>query len=347
MRRQRITRTWRSGVGIAALALVLTGCGDPSVAPQDNQIAMARVDDPTQWFQAEVHRQLLMDLGYQVTAPQTLAPNAFYPKLSSGQFDLWADGWFPNHEPYLTSQDVTGGSQDAGITPLERASDLQIVQGYMVDKATADALGITSVTDFEDATVAEAFDRDGDGKADLVGCNEGWGCNLTTDEQLAEFDWGDNVNHVVGDFFEEFDGVIDQYEAGNAVFFYNWMPNWTVQALVPGQDVVWLQAPALPDDASTTVAGIEGCTGDPCDLGFAVNDVVSVVNSDFLDDHPDIQALLELVDVPAQAASAQNVSMREAGDSYSSVDLEQAAQAWIEDNQDVVDTWLEAAREAG
>lgn len=349
MNLRRVARPWRVAVLVAAASLVLAGCEDaqdPSDSSGTTRVAMARVDDPTQWFQAEVHRQLLIDLGYQVPAPDTVAPNTFYPALSTGQYDLWADGWFPNHEPYLTRQDVTGGTQDAGITRLERDSNLQIVQGYMVDRATADSLGITSVTDLADPAIAAAFDRDGDDLADLVGCNEGWGCNLTTEEQLAEFDWGTNVNHVVGDFFEEFERVIAAHEAGQSVFFYNWLPNWTIETLVPGEDVVWLQAPALPNTSDTTVAGLDGCTADPCDLGFAVNDVVSVANTDFLDQHPDIAVLLEQVDVPVEAISAQNVEMHEA-DEYGSVELEQAANAWIEDNRTTVDAWLESAREAG
>lgn len=341
----KATRPRRIAAAVAVAAMVLAGCSDSS-APRSNRIDMARVDDPTQWFQAEVHRQLLIDLGYQVTAPETVAPNTFYPALGSGQYDFWADGWFPNHVPYLTEQDVTGGTQDAGITQLDRDSDLQIVQGYMIDQATADELGITSVEDLADPAVAEAFDRNGDGLADLVGCNEGWGCNLTTEEQLDTFDWGDNVNHVVGDFFAEFENVIDAHEAGESVFFYNWMPNWTVETLVPGEDVVWLQAPALEDAQNTTVSGLESCAADPCNLGFSVNDVVSVVNTDFIEGHPDVQVLLEMIDVPAEAASAQNVEMEEAGDDYSSVDLENAAQAWIEDNRDAADEWLAAAREA-
>ena len=46
----------------------------------------------------------------------------------------------------------------------------------MIDKATADAMGITSMSQLEDASVAAMFDQDGDGLADLIGCNEGWGC---------------------------------------------------------------------------------------------------------------------------------------------------------------------------
>lgn len=330
---------------LAATAMALAGCGGSNAAPDETTITMARVDDSTQWFQAEVHRQLLIDLGYQVTSPDTVAPNTFYPRLASGQYDLWADGWFPNHDPYLTEQDITGGTYDTDVTPLERDSDLRIVQGYMVDEATADDLGITSIEDLGDPAVAEVFDRDGDGKADLVGCNEGWGCNLTTEEQIAAFDWGDNVNHVVGDFFELFDDVIAAHEAGRPVLFYNWLPNWTVEALVPGEDVRWLQAPALPDDTDTDVSGLASCDADPCDLGFSVNKVVSVANTGFIDDHPDIQALLEVVDVPAEDISPQVVEMQEAQE-YSSVDLEDAARAWINDHQDTVDGWLDTARAA-
>lgn len=44
------------------------------------------------------------------------------------------------------------------------------LQGYLVDKASAEKFDIKTLEDFKRPEVREAFDRNGDGKADLVGC---------------------------------------------------------------------------------------------------------------------------------------------------------------------------------
>ncbi len=60
--------------------------------------------------------------------------------------------------------------------------------------------------------------------------------------------------------------------AGEPTLFSTWTPNWTVDALVPGEDVVWLESPALPDEGPpTSVDGLAGYAGsDPCQLGWLV-----------------------------------------------------------------------------
>ena len=44
-------------------------------------------------------------------------------------------------------------------------------QGYLIDKKTADQYKITNIGQFKDPKIAKLFDADGDGKADLTGCN--------------------------------------------------------------------------------------------------------------------------------------------------------------------------------
>ena len=85
-----------------------------------------------------------------------------------------------------------------------------------------------------DASVARVFDHDGDGLADLIGCNDGWGCQTVIDSHIADLDWGDNVEQI---------SAIKQSggrEYGRAsrparpVLFYAWTPNWTYEVLTPG-----------------------------------------------------------------------------------------------------------------
>ena len=69
--------------------------------------------------------------------------------------------------------------------------------------------------------------------------------------------------------------------------------------LVPGEDVVWIEVPevSLPENLmhladTATSTGIKGCVNDPCRLGFPSNDIVSVVNTTFLQGNPAVRAFL-------------------------------------------------------
>ncbi len=329
---------------LAVLALVISGCGSDD---DDNTVVMARANWNSGHMQAAVYAQLIGELGYQVSDPaeNTRDPNGFYPALASGQFDLWVNGWFPLHDIYLEGELVTGQSVDLPIEPVGFQVRSGAIQGYMIDKATADARGITSMSQLADASVARIFDQDGDGLADLAGCNDGWGCQTVIDSHIGELDWGDNVEQVSGDYNELIHAVRERVGAGEPVLFYAWTPNWTYQVLTPGDDVVWLESPALDDEeGDTMVQGLRGCASDPCNLGWAVSSIRAVGNEDFLDDKDDIRRLLEVVSIPLEDIAAQNAKMANAELGYSESEITADAAAWIEANRDTVDGWLATAR---
>ncbi len=340
------------------LTMVLVACGDAGQGGADGgpggegsaDIVMARADWETGFMQAAVYQQLLQELGYAVTDPaaETRSAATFYPAVARGDIDLWANGWFPLHDIYLSREQFTGQTVDEPVEAVGTQVAAGAIQGYLVDKATADQLGLTSMSDLADPGVASTFDRDGDGKADLLGCNDGWGCNLVITEHIADLDWGANVEQVVGDYYSLFDDAIAQVAAGEPTLLYTWTPNWTVEELVPGEDVVWLPSEALESaEGETAVPGLAGCAGDadPCDLGWQVNDIRAVANIDFLDEHPDVRALLEAVEIPLEDIEEQNLRMAEA-DGYTNAQIQQDAADWIAANRDLVDGWLEQARNA-
>ncbi|WP_419925518.1 glycine betaine/L-proline ABC transporter substrate-binding protein ProX [Candidatus Poriferisocius sp.] len=329
---------------LAAMALVIAGCGTDE---DDGTVTMARANWDSGYMQAAIYAQLIGELGYEVSDPadNTRDPNGFYPALASGQFDLWVNGWFPLHDIYLEGERVTGQSVDLPIEPVGFQVRSGALQGYMIDKATADARGITSMSQLADASVARIFDQDGDGLADLIGCNDGWGCQNVIDSHIGELGWGPNVEQISGDYNSLVAGVRDRVASGEPVLFYAWTPNWTYQVLTPGTDVVWLESPALDDEeASTEVQGLRGCASDPCNLGWAVSSIRAVGNEDFLDDNSDIRRLLEVVSIPLSDIAAQNAAMAGADLGYSEAQIKADAADWIEANRDTVDRWLATAR---
>lgn len=215
------------------------------------------------------------------------------------------------------------------------------MQGYLVDATTAAELEINSMGDFTREEVIAAFDHDGDGRADLLGCEAGWGCRHVIDEHIATFEWGEGVEQHIGSYGEHVSLAERRVAQGEPVLYYTWTPNWTVEVLRPGADVVWLEAPALDeDDEAALPVDLEGCAAGPrCRLGWPVNDLRAVANDDFLDRHPDVRRLLEQVEIPLADIVAQNARMAHSDD-YTDADISQDAARWISNNRALIDGWL-------
>jgi len=308
-------------------------------------ISMARATWDTGWFQAEVLKKLLEDLGYMVAEPLTMDNRAFYLAAARGEVDLWANGWFPSHRFFLEEDQVRGKVEAVGFEVSSGA-----LQGYLVDKKTADDLEIKSLEDFRNPSIAAVFDRDGNGKADLIGCNVGWGCELAVEHHLDAFALRATVEHIQGDYSPMMDDTIARFKQGQPILFYTWTPNWTVGTLVPGSDVVWIQVPHAGSlsgrqhiEGPPSIPGVPGCVSDPCAMGFPPNDIRVVANKQFLAKHPDVKKLLEQLRIPLADISRQNARMLDGEDAYE--DIRRHAWEWIRNNRSSVNTWLGAARD--
>ena len=331
-----------SAFGLCTLAVAAPVLAQDQERPGEGvSIQMAQPSWDTGWFQTQIVRQLLGELGYEVSEPMTLDNPAFFQAVATGDVTMWADGWFPAHNPYR--EVFEPGAELVGTIAKGGA-----LEGYLVDKASAEKYNIKTLDDFKRDDVKKAFDRNGDGKADLVACPPGWACELTIEHHLDAYELRDHVNTVKGGYAASMADTVAAYRAGEPVLFYTWTPNWTLDELVPGEDVVWIEVPRvdLPDNLkalseAATRAGVKGCVNDPCRLGFPASDIMSVVNSDFLKANPAARALLEAVQVPMTDMYAQNAKMN-AGDS----DVEGHAKVWIAEHRDTVDGWLKAARAA-
>lgn len=308
---------------------------------EGTEIILAQPTWNTGWFQTEIFKQMFEELGYSIDKVVTLDNAAFYQSVGFGDVTLWVDGWFPIHNPY---RDAFEGTAEI-IGPVV---DGAAMEGYLVDKASAEKFGITSLADFERPEVKEAFDRNGDGLADLVACPPGWGCELTIEHHLDAYELRDDLNPIKAGYSAAMADAVAAYDTGNPILFYTWTPNWTVNELVPGEDVVWIEVPEvdLPEEMADLADAairedVEGCVDNPCMLGFPANSIDAVVNSAFLDENPAVRALLEAVRIPITDIYAQNAAMN-AGDD----DIEAQAAAWIEEHRETVDGWLEEARAA-
>ncbi|WP_173088585.1 glycine betaine/L-proline ABC transporter substrate-binding protein ProX [Devosia sp. 1635] len=338
----RLTQT------LTAVALSTLIVAAPAIAQENpgegKTVNMAQATWDTGWFHAEIYKQLLGELGYTVEGPTTLDNPPFYQAVAQGDVDLWVNGWFPLHNTYRPA--FEGQAEIVGAVAKAGA-----LEGYLVDKASVEKFGIRTLDDFKRPEVQEAFDRNGDGKADLVACPPGWGCEINIEHHLDAYELREHINPIKAAYSASMADAVAAHQAGEPILFYTWTPNWTVNELVPGEDVMWIEVPEvdLPEHMAdladaAVIAGVEGCVADPCTLGFPANDIVPVANSAFLQDNPAAAKLLEVAAIPLPAIFEQNAAMNSGAGSTQ--DIQQQAAEWIANNRDLVDGWIEQARSA-
>lgn len=274
------------------------------------------------WFQHMVLQLGLEALGYEVEETLEADFPALHLAVASGDADYTFNHWKPLHNDFF---DKSGGES---VMTRVKAAIKGAGQGYYIDKKTAEAQGITHIGQLTDPALAAIFDSDGDGRANLSGCNPGWGCELAIEDHLDAYGLRETIQHDQGSYFAIMADTITRYNEGGAILYYTWTPNWISDVLVPGTDVVQIGVPSEGD----------------FDAGFPVNDVYIVANNDFLDDNPAAAKLFELVDIPIGAVNAAQVKLRDGENTLD--DFRRHASDWVAANQDVFDGWIAEAKQA-
>ena len=297
------------------------------------------------FFQEALVHKGLAELGYKVKKAKDLANPIFYKSLSLGDVDYWTNGWFPMHNAQLPKNFFDKADK---IGYVMKAGGLQ---GYLVSKKHVDEFGITSIDDFKRDEVKKAFDKNGDGKADLTACPPGWACEQVIDHHMKVYNLDDSINPVKASYEAGMASALGEYKAGEPIFFYTWAPNWTIFKLKPGKDVVWINVPeTLPTEAQMIgkdrmeMGGVEGAVSDPIKLGFVVADVQIVANKKFMADNPAATKFFELFTLSLNDVNEQNTKMNDGEKSQK--DIERHADEWIVKNRVTWDSWLDAARKA-
>jgi glycine betaine/proline transport system substrate-binding protein len=307
------------------------------------RVTAARANWDTGYFEAEIVSALLRELGYEVSSPaaREMGPDVFYPAVASRLVDFWASGWFPLHDAKLETALPARGIVGDLAGPVGTIVPDGALLGYLVDKPTADQHGIVSMNDLKRPEIAALFDRDGNGKAELIGCSQGWVCAKSVNDQIVAQGW--LAEQVQGEYATLFDDVVARVKQGQPALYVTWTPSYMIAELVPGKDVTWLQAPS-PAGVDTKVAGIEGCTGDPCETGFVPSSIRIVANKAFLKENPSAGRLFDLIRINPRDIFDQNLKMRRGENT--TADIEKHAKQWIEANKAEVDRWLGEARSA-
>lgn len=291
----------------------------PAMAQEATAMSTGRTDHQLIY---EVIEEGLTALGYKNNEMLTGAYPAIHLSIGQGDADYTAVHWKPLHNEFFEN----GGGDDA----LVRAGPMytNAMQAYFIDKATADKYSITSLEQMKQPEIKALFDTDGDGMANLTGCNPGWGCEKVVEHHLDAYDLRDDINHDKGAYFALMADTIERYKAGQPIFYTTWAPNWIMGTLKEGEDVVWLNAPfsSLPGDQGADTAWPDGRNP-----GFGSNDNYVLVNKEFANANPKAMAFFDGLRIPVADLSAMMTRMNSGENSPEQ--LEQIARDWIVANQ--------------
>ena len=296
---------------------------------ESKTINMAKADWDTGFFHAEIYKTGLEKLGYNVPKVKSVKPGVFYVAAAAGDLDLWVNGWVKTQATYI---DAAKGK----VIPVGYVVKQGGLQGYLIDKKSADKFNIKSVLDIKKH--AKAFDANNDGKADMVACPPGWGCEKVITGHFNELKLGEFINPIKAEYSASLADAISRYKNGGSILFYTWAPNWIFGELKLGEDVVWIEVPS----SKTTVVEAKNATKAKINHGFSVDDIRAAGNKDFLEKNPKVKKFLEAASIPLADISAQNLKMFKG--EKSEADVKRHAEEWIKANQSTFDSWIEKAQ---
>ncbi|WP_335342943.1 glycine betaine/L-proline ABC transporter substrate-binding protein ProX [Sedimenticola selenatireducens] len=315
-------------LGGTTLAADLPGKG-VEVQPLKSSIA-------EETFQTLVVMKALEALGYEVKPIKEIEYAAGHIAIANGDATFLADHWDPLHVDFYNK---AGGDEKLYREGVYSGGALQ---GYLIDKKTADKYGIKNVAQLKDPKIAKLFDSNGDGKADLAGCNPGWGCEKVIEHHLDAYGLRDTVVHNQGSYGAIIADTIARYKQGDSIFYYTWTPYWVSGVLVPGKDVVWLQVPfsSLPGAREN----VDTSLPDGSNYGFQANTQRIIANRAWAEANPAAAKLFSIMQLSNNDISAQNLRMRDG--EKSAADVERHADAWIKGHQATFDGWIAEAKKA-
>ena len=324
--RQLAAATSLALLTLGAQAQALPGKG-VTVLPLKSSIA-------EETFQTLLVMKGLEQLGYDVQPIKEVEYPTAHIAIAQGDATFLADHWNPLHADYYKNAGGDAKLLRKGVYSGNAA------QGYLIDKKTADAHRISNIAQLKDPKIAALFDTNGDGKADLTGCNPGWGCEAVIEHQLDAYGLRPTVTHNQGSYSALIADTITRFKAGKPVLYYTWTPYWVSNELKPGKDVVWLEVPfsSLPGEQKGSNTQLPNGKN----YGFVVNSQQIVANKAWAEKNPAAARLFEVMRLPVADINAQNHLMSQGQNQ--AADIERHVNAWIKAHQKTFDGWLQQAR---
>ena len=327
-------------------------------------VTMAKADWSTEDPNAYTVKMILEEMGYTVSDPKDteLGPANAFLAMAQGDADFWINSWMPGHQSWLDNELPDGSLVGDHVSVVGEMMMAGGLQGYLITKSFAEEYGITSLDDLNNNPDAiAAYDAQdpvpGNGIADIYGCQESYTCDDIIQAQIAFSGW-ENIQQTIAGYDAMFAEAAVKADAGEPAIIYTWTPSSYITQMRPGDNALWLTVDEVIDDSNPLgaeggesydqrpgVASIDtdkcpGSDGGVCQMGWIAADIRAAANNEFLAANPAVEKLLELFQMDVVEVSIMNVEMSDGAD------VEDLAAQWIEDNRDLVDSWIAEAMAA-
>ncbi|MEM9699396.1 MAG: glycine betaine ABC transporter substrate-binding protein [Pseudomonadota bacterium] len=311
---------------VTALAAVATICGSSTAFAADMILGVPN------WPAASAQSNILKivieeNFGLEVELQNGTNPIIF-EAMDSGSMHLHPEVWLPNqanlHDTFVKQNGTVIANQNF----------VQAKQGMCVTKHTADTYGITSINDLTDPDKMAAFDKDGNGTPEVWIGAPGWASTVI--EQVRAKSYGyDQVMDL-----KQYDGTVAWGElAAAANADEPWMGFcYEPHFIFVAYDVVYLEEPAH-DPATWTIVQP---TDDPDWLNKSEASTAwkgAQLHLHYAaavrENYPEVADMLDNYAIPPLVLSEAGFEL-----SVNDVPVEEYARQWVDNNEDVVLSWL-------
>lgn len=267
------------------------------------------------------------NLGLEVELQNGTNPIVF-EAMDTGAMHVHPEVWMPNqqnlHDTYV---------KDKG-TVVMNPNGVEAFQGMCVDKATADANGITAIEDLTNPDIASLFDSDGDGEGELWIGAPGWASTNVEKIRAKSYGYDQTFELTEIDETVAYANLDNAIKAGDPWVGFCYTPHYVFEL----HDLQILEEPDYDPEKWTVIQP----TDDPdwlekSDAGVAWDLAYLHVHyaKELEDSYPSVATLLGNVDLTTDQVSAMTYALVIDG-----IEPMAYAEQWVADNEDAVLTWM-------
>ncbi|SCZ36746.1 glycine betaine ABC transporter substrate-binding protein [Afifella marina] len=266
------------------------------------------------------------EFGANVTLTPGTNPVIFAAMASGkGDMDVHPEVWLPNIQGIV---DEYKDNVVLGDTMFEGE------QGDCVTKATAEKLGLSSITDLADPEIAKQFDSNGDGKGEFWVGATGWASANTEKVKMRGYGLADLYEPETIDEALAYARIGEKDKKGEPYVFYCYTPHH----IFAQYDLVMLDEPAHDDAKWNMIQPDE----DPqwyekssVSTAWKPAEIHLAYSKSLEERAPELITLFENYKPTSDMVADWTYQIAVKGR-----DEDELAQEWIADHPDVVDKWL-------
>ena len=267
------------------------------------------------------------NLGLSVELQNGTNPIVF-EAMDKGSMDAHPEVWMPNqqnlHDTYV---------KDKGTVAMN-PNGVPAFQGVCVDKATADNLGVRSITDLSDPDKSALFDTDGDGKGEIWIGAPGWAS--TNVEKVKAKSYGYDQTLTLTEFDETlaYANLDTAIKAGEPWVGFCYTPHYVfvlhdMHILEePPYDAAGWHVIQPTDDPDWLAKSSAGMAWDTAYLHLHYRKALET-------EHPEVASLFTHMKLTTDDFSEMTYALV-----VDSKDPVEYAKAWVKDHEDQVLNWM-------